>query len=311
VSDYTLGLHDLGDGCHAWLQPDGGWGWSNSGLVTGSGTSLVVDTLFDLALTRSMLDAITPLTDAHPVATLVNTHSDGDHTHGNELLRDVEIIASEAAAALITQEEVDALVALTKLPDARGEFVRKVFGPFEFEGITATPPTRTFTGRESLDVGGREVRLIQVGPAHTPGDTIVHVPDARLLYAGDVLFIGGTPIVWTGPVERWIAACDLMLDLDVDAIVPGHGPVGGKPDVARMREYLVFVEAEARKRFSDGLTVDEAIASIDLGRWAGLGESSRIAQNVVNVYEQLDPERERIGKLGALTWIAALEGFSS
>lgn len=311
MSDYTLGLHDLGDGCHAWLQPDGGWGWSNSGLITGSGTSLVVDTLFDLALTRSMLDAITPVTDAHPVATLVNTHSDGDHTHGNELLRDVEIIASEAAAALITQEEVDALVALTKLPDARGEFVRKVFGPFEFEGITATPPTRTFAGRESLDVGGREVRLIQVGPAHTPGDTIVHVPDARLLYAGDVLFIGGTPIVWTGPVERWIAACDLMLDLDVDAIVPGHGPVGGKPDVARMREYLVFVEAEARKRFSDGLTVDEAIASIDLGHWAGLGESSRIAQNVVNVYEQLDPERERIGKLGALTWIAALEGFSS
>ena len=93
------------------------------------------------------------------------------------------------------------------------------------------------------------MRLIQVGPAHTPGDSIVHVPDARLLYAGDVLFIGGTPIVWTGPVERWIAACDLMLDLDVDAIVPGHGPVGGKPDVATMREYLLFVEAEARKRF--------------------------------------------------------------
>jgi cyclase len=313
MSDFTLGLHDLGHGCHAWLQPDGGWGWSNSGLVTGSGTSLMVDTLFDLALTRRMLEGIRPVTDTHPVGTLVNTHSDGDHVHGNELLaaRDVEIVASEAAAELITQHEVDALVMLKKLPDARGDFVRTVFGPFEFEGITATPPTRTFRGQESLDVGGREVRLIQVGPAHTPGDAIVHVPDARLLYAGDVLFIGGTPIVWTGPVERWIAACDLMLDLDVDAIVPGHGPVGGKSDVATMREYLVFVEAEARKRFEDGLTVDDAIGSIDLGPWAGLNESSRIAQNVVNVYEQLDPAREPIGKLGALTWIAALEGYGS
>ena len=310
MSDYTLGLHDLGQGCHAWLQPDGGWGWSNSGLVVGAGTSLVVDTLFDLALTQRMLDGIAPVTATQPVATLVNTHSDGDHVHGNELLRDVEIVASEAAAELIRQEEVDALAMLKKLPDARGEFVRKVFGPFEFEGITATPPTRTFSGTESLDVGGREVRLIQVGPAHTPGDTIVHVPDARLLYAGDVLFIGGTPIVWTGPVQRWVAACDLMLDMDVEQIVPGHGPVGGKPDVARMREYLLFVEAEARKRFEDGLSVDAAIGSIDLGPWAGLNESSRIAQNVVNVYEQLDPTREPIGKLGALGWIAALEGFS-
>ena len=81
--------------------------------------------------------------------------------------------------------------------------------------------------------------------------------------------------------------------------------------LTRMREYLVFVEAEARKRFDDGLTVDDAIRSIDLGPWAGLNESSRIAQNVVNVYEQLDPDREPIGKLGALSWIAALEGFGS
>jgi len=311
MTAFTLGLHDLGDGCHAWLQPDGGWGWSNSGLITGGGTSLMVDTLFDLKLTRAMLDGIRPVTDTHPVATLVNTHSDGDHTHGNELLaaRDVEIVATEAAAALISQEEVDMLAAVKNLPDGRGEFARAVFGAFEFEGITATPPHRTFTGETSLDVGGREVRLIQVGPAHTPGDAIVHVPDARLVYAGDVLFIGGTPIVWAGPVERWVAACERMLDLDADRFVPGHGPVGAKPDVERVREYLLFVDAEARKRFADGLDVDQAIDSIDLGPWAGLNESSRIAQNVVNVYETLDPSREPIGRLGALTRIAAREGF--
>ncbi|GAA1867452.1 hypothetical protein GCM10009836_54830 [Pseudonocardia ailaonensis] len=307
---YDKGLHDLGDGCHAWLQPDGGWGWSNSGLITGGGESLMVDTLFDLALTRAMLEGIRPVTDTSPVRTLVNTHSDGDHVFGNELVRDAEIVATEAAAALMTQEEVEGLAALKKLPGPRGDFVRKVFGPFEFEGITATPPTRTFSGETSLDVGGREVRLIQVGPAHTPGDAIVQVPDARLLYAGDVLFIGGTPIVWAGPVERWIAACDLMLELPVDRIVPGHGPVGAKPDVARMREYLVFVQQEAGKRFEDGLDVDAAIASIDLGEWSGLNESSRIAQNVVNVYDHRDPDREPANRLDVLGRIAALEGFT-
>jgi cyclase len=306
---YDKGLHDLGNGCHAWLQPDGGWGWSNSGLVVGGGRSLMVDTLFDLALTREMLDGIRPVTDANPLETLVNTHSDGDHVFGNQLVRGVEIVASEAAAALMGQEEVDALAALKRLPGPRGDFVRKVFGPFEFEGITATPPTRTFTGEASLDIGGREVRLIQVGPAHTPGDTLVQVPDARLLYAGDVLFIGGTPIVWAGPVERWIAACELMLDLPVDTIVPGHGPVGTKPDVSRMTEYLRFVQREAGKRYDDGLSVDAAIASIDLGEWGGLGESSRIAQNVANVYDHRDPTRAPANRLDILGKIAELEGF--
>ena len=69
---YTHGLHEIGDGLHAYLQPDGGWGWSNAGLIVGDGVSLLVDTLFDLRLTASMLDSMTPLTSAAPVASLVN-----------------------------------------------------------------------------------------------------------------------------------------------------------------------------------------------------------------------------------------------
>ncbi|HZZ48827.1 MAG TPA: MBL fold metallo-hydrolase [Pseudonocardia sp.] len=310
--DYRKGLHDLGDGCHAWLLPDGSWGWSNSGLITGAGSSLMVDTLFDLALTEEMLVGIAPVTDTNPLTTLVNTHSDGDHVFGNQLLaaRDVEIIASEAAAELMTQEAVEALAGTKKLPGATGEFARHIFGPFDFDGIVATGPDRTFSGETSLDVGGREVRLIQVGPAHTPGDVLVHVPDARLLYAGDILFVGGTPIAWAGPIDRWIAALDRILDMDIAAIVPGHGPVSGKPQVSEMREYLVFVRAEARKRFDDGLSADEAIDSIDLGRWADLPEHGRLAQNVLNVYQQLDPELPRPERLTVLDRIAKLEGFS-
>ncbi|GAA4792540.1 hypothetical protein GCM10023200_30010 [Actinomycetospora chlora] len=309
--DYRKGLHDLGQGCHAWLQPDGSWGWSNAGLITGSGTSLLVDTLFDLPLTREMLAGIAPVTDRHPIGTLVNTHSDPDHVNGNELVktRDVEILASEAAAALMTQEALDTVARVKHLDGALGEFARHIFGPFELDGITATGPDRTFTGEESVDVGGREVRLIQVGPAHTPGDAIVHVPDARLLYAGDILFVGGTPIAWAGPIDRWIAALDRILDLDVDVIVPGHGPVSGKPEVADMRAYLVTVSDQARQRFEDGLDVDAAIASIELGRFADLPEHGRLAQNVLNVYQQLDPSLPRPDRLTVLTKIAALEGF--
>lgn len=310
--DYRKGLHDLGNGCHAWLLPDGSWGWSNSGLITGSGTSLMVDTLFDLNLTREMLEGIRPVTENHPLATLVNTHSDGDHVFGNQLLaeRDVEIIASKPAADLMTQEAVAAIANTKKASGALGEFARHIFGPFDFDGIVATGPDRTFEGQESLDVGGREVRLIQVGPAHTPGDTLVYVPDARLLYAGDILFVGGTPIAWAGPIDRWIAALDQILDMDVDTILPGHGPASGKPEVSAMRDYLVFVQDEARRRYEDGLTVDEAIDSIDLGEYAKVPEFGRIAQNVLNVYQQLDPTTPRRERMTVLSKIALIEGFS-
>jgi cyclase len=310
---YRRGLHDLGSGCFAWLLPDGSWGWSNSGLITGSGTSLMVDTLFDLALTGEMLEGIRPVTDRHPLQTLVNTHSDGDHVFGNQLLaeRDVEIIASEATAELITQDQVDALASVRRRSGPLGEFTRHAFGPFVFDGIVATGPDRTFTGQESLDVGGREVRLIQVGPAHTPGDTLVHVPDARLLYAGDILFIGGTPVVWAGPTSRWIAACDLILDMDVVTIVPGHGPATDKSGVGPVRDYLQFVLDEATKRYEDGLGVEQAVASIDLGRFAGLPEHGRLAQNVLNVYQELDPAVPRPSRYDVLGRIAALEGFGT
>lgn len=167
--------------------------------------------------------------------------------------------------------------------------MKAALAAFRFDDITIAPPTRTFTGRLSVDVGGREVTLIEVGPAHTAGDVLVHVPDARLVYAGDILFIDSTPIVWAGPPHRWVDACNLLLDLPVATIVPGHGPVTGKTGVAQVRDYLDFVITEATKRHDDGLDVDAAVASIDLGIYAGLAGRGRLAQNVAAVYRALDP----------------------
>ena len=96
---YAAGLMQVAPGIHAWLQPNGAWGESNAGLIVGAGESLLIDTLWDLALTGRMLDAMEPLTDEAPIRTLVNTHGDGDHWWGNELVGAQEIISTEAAAA--------------------------------------------------------------------------------------------------------------------------------------------------------------------------------------------------------------------
>src|ERR1043165_1555680 len=96
---YTKGLHDLGNGCFAYLQPDGGWGWSNAGLIVDRDQTLLVDTLFDLELTREMLDRMSAAVPAaRSIGRLVNTHANGDHTFGNQLVKDAEIIASRACA---------------------------------------------------------------------------------------------------------------------------------------------------------------------------------------------------------------------
>jgi cyclase len=286
---YRKGLHDLGDGCFAWLQPDGSWGWSNAGLVRDGDASLLVDTLFDLHLTREMLAAMRRVTDAAPIRTLVNTHANGDHCWGNELVGGAEIIASRACAEEMGQLQPDTLAALVA-SDSLGEagaFFRRAFGAFDFRGITLTPPTRTFDGELTLHVGAREVRLIEVGPAHTRGDVLVHLPAERAIFTGDILFIGGTPIVWEGPIANWVAACDRILALDVATIVPGHGPITDKRGVEDVKRYLEFVLREARVRYEAGLSAEEAAADIALGAFASWTDRERIAVNVQTAYRDL------------------------
>src|SRR6478736_1046388 len=269
---YTVGLHELGDGCFAYLQPDGSWGWSNAGLVAGEGASLLVDTLFDLRLTRTMLDAMTPVTRSAPIATLVNTHANGDHCYGNELVEQAEIVATSAAAHEMTEVPPAMLAGLMKAEGDVGELFRRFFGDFDFDGI----------------------ELIEVGPAHTAGDALAYVPDSRTIFTGDILFIGGTPIVWAGPLSNWVAACDLMLGLDIDTVVPGHGPVTDKSGVAEVRDYLAFVDEAASARQRAGVDAWEAARDIarEIGGTAEFqswGEAGRIAVNVDTVYRTHDP----------------------
>lgn len=294
---YTHGLHELGEACYAYLQPDGGWGWSNAGLVVGDGHSLLVDTLFDRRLTARMLDEMDVHTGAAPIGALVNTHANGDHCYGNQEVAQrwsgVDIVASEATAEEMPEVPPSMLAALNGAPGEVGDLFRSFFGEFDFEGIELVLPTRTFSDRLELDVGGRRVELIEVGPAHTAGDTIVHVPDASTVYTGDILFIGGTPIVWAGPLSNWIAACDLMLAMDVETVVPGHGPITDRTGITEVRDYLAFVEREATDRFRAGLDAFDAARDIARAvgaddRFRGWGEFGRIAVNVDAVYRGLD-----------------------
>lgn len=295
---YSRGLHELGDGLYAYLQPDGGWGWSNAGLVSSDGGSLLVDTLFDLSLTRAMLDEMRPVTTERPIVQAMNTHGNGDHWYGNQLLPDgIPIIATSAAIEDMQSAPpalMEALASAAGLPPELEAFTRQAFGRFDFSDIEPRLPTESFDARRDLELDGRRVELIELGPAHTSGDAIVHVPDAGIVFTGDLLFIEGTPIMWAGPVSNWLGACDRILELEARILVPGHGPVTDQSGVRDVQRYLTYVRDQARERFAAGLDAEAAAEDIDLTDFRDWGDPERIAVNVATVYRELDPNSEPV-----------------
>ena len=309
------GLHDLGRGVYAWLAPRGTWGWSNAGLIVDGEESLLVDTLYDLDLTGQMLRRMRAAEPrASAIDTLVNTHANGDHCHGNELVAGAEIIASTASALEMAELPPEAMAALmdgAREMGAVGDYFLHCFGGFRFDGIRHTPPTRTFDGRLDLQVGDKPVHLIEVGPAHTRGDVLVHSPRDRTVFTGDILFIEGTPVMWQGPVGNWIRACRLIEAMDVDHIVPGHGPVTDKRGVEQVRHYLEYVRDQARARYDAGMSAFEAARDIELAEYSAWSDPERIAVNVDSLYREFSGEESATDILELFQRMAELAGFTA
>ncbi len=298
IKPFNKGLSDLGNNIYCYLQPDGGWGWSNAGLIADGDESLIVDTLFDEDLTLEMLDS---MKSAEPkgmknIRALINSHSNGDHCNGNNCVDTDEVISSEATLEEMSHESPEMMAALLKqAPEmgTLGKYFLECFGSFNFEGVTKRLPNTTFTGETQRQVGDKIVELIEVGPAHTNGDVLVHVPSDKVVFTGDILFIEGHPILWAGPVKNWINACDRIISMEVDFVVPGHGPVTDNRGVKAVRDYLVYIDTESRKRFESGMSALEAAKEIDLDLFSTWGDGERIAVNVNSLYREYKGEEKR------------------
>lgn len=294
---FKKGLHDLGNGCWAYLMPDGSWGWSNAGLICDGEANILVDTLFDLKYTREMLNSMrASIPETDKIGVLVNTHADGDHTFGNQLVEGARIIGTEGTVADFDRFDPKVLDTIMKDPakyGRAGEFMAECFRPFDFSDIVLTPPTETFKDNLTLQVGDKAVELIEVGPAHSLGDALVHVPADKVIYTGDILFSEGTPIAWYGPVVRWIRVCDRILDMDVETIVAGHGPISTKHDVRRMRDYLLDITEKARPFYEQGIDFLDAAYKIDLGDYRDWADAERVIVTIQTLYDDFAAAPER------------------
>ncbi|MFI1202434.1 MBL fold metallo-hydrolase [Streptomyces sp. NPDC020883] len=267
-------LRRLSDVTWAWMQDSDAWGYSNAGLIASQGQALLVDTQFTLGATRQLLTAVEDVCPLDAVGTVVSTHQNGDHTWGNQLLPQAEIITSAAGAAGGCHEMgPDQLTQLCRSP-AEGKalaYVVEHFGHFDFSGVTVIPPTRTFEGHEEIKIGGVVVELIDLGAGHSAGDVAVHVPDHRVVFAGDALFSGGHTIVWSGSVSGCVRACQTLLDTGAETFVPGHGTLLDRAGVAAVRDRLQAVADAATSYAQRGMPLADAarlIKTDHAGTWA-------------------------------------------
>ena len=151
-------------------------------------------------------------------------------------------------------------------------------------------PTTTFEDRMTLRYGDTEIQLLHHGPAHTLGDALVYFPASKVLFAGDLAFFYAMPLC-RGDMANWVRVCDIIRDMSVETIIPGHGPVGGKQELEDMREYLDFMVTKTRECFEGGLTQEEAAKAINIGDWAKWPEAERKEMNIATLYNTFEGER--------------------
>ncbi len=303
VPAFKEGLYRVGPSSYAWMTPNGSWGESNLGLIDCNGKSVLIDTCWDLQHTREVLQTAQSILVKSPVQFVINTHSDGDHCWGNQLFKDKEIIATHACIRQmhhVNPHPIRALKyfskALRHIPfmrmDRFGHYIKSMFAPYDFTGITLVVPNHGFSGVHEFSVNGVEIVVMEVGPGHTEGDAIVFIPSQQLAYAGDLLFAGVTPVMWSGPVENIVRGLEKLRSLRAKTIVPGHGFLATDQMVQSMINYWHFIHEKLHQRFQQGMTPLEAAKSVlfstafqetEFAKW---DSPERMVSNAHTLYRQ-------------------------
>ncbi|GHC87710.1 MBL fold metallo-hydrolase [Nocardiopsis terrae] len=283
-------LSEIVEGVYAWVQPDGTWWVNNAGAVAGDDGLLVVDTCATATRTRRFLDALAAATAGAPLRWAVNTHQHGDHTYGNSLLPGSTALIGHTAMRGALSEDP-----LLENPPAVWEPVP------EWGDVTRRLPSITLDRALTLHLGGRRVDLRHPGyTAHTPGDVVAWLPEERVLFTGDLLFHGLTPLVLTGSVDGALRSLEWVRSFGPEHVVPGHGPLltGAELDevLAAHERYYRFVLEAAEGAVREGRPPLECALTADLGEFGGWADAERIVMNLHRaradlVGEPLDPAR--------------------
>src|SRR5262252_8220597 len=244
----------------------------NSGVIVTNDGVVVLDALNSEAVAKAQRAAIAT-TIRLPVRVLVSSTFHDNYSKGNIAYADVLKIGHENYRA-----DLLALMQRQNVPA---------------EEQTARLPNQTFRDRLTLYQGGKEIQILYVGRAHTRGDSIIFVPQDRIVYLSELYFADQFLFINDGYGLDWLRALDAVEALGADIFVPGHGPVPADPretrqGLRRFRQMLVDVRDAVQKEIARGATEDQAVASVKWPQYEGLlGYDAQRETAVRRLYQQL------------------------
>jgi glyoxylase-like metal-dependent hydrolase (beta-lactamase superfamily II) len=264
TADHTLPtskhfrLQALAKGVYAAIALPGSGSLANAGIIDLGESTLLFDTFWTPQAAQDLRMLAEQLT-GHSVAYVVNSHADGDHIHGNQMCAGATIIATEQArvamagrcAAFINwlRANTDAYLRtreqyITREQDARRRRALELSLASQQAFAEALPtfeltlPTLTFDKRMTLHGSRRSVELVSLGGGHSESDAFLLLPDAKIAFMGDLLFVQSHPTTWKGDPHAWIDILEQISAYDLSVLVPGHGPVGNMQDVVQLQQLL-------------------------------------------------------------------------
>jgi glyoxylase-like metal-dependent hydrolase (beta-lactamase superfamily II) len=237
-------------------------------LVTSEGV-LVIDTRQHPAHGRDLIERIRKITD-RPIKWVINTHAHGDHYYGNPAFK------AAGATIIAHRDTVAGMIKHEQLEFRRRQafFKSMNLDPAEIKTIL---PDVTFDSRLTIELGGRTVEILYLGPGQNPGDTLIHFPHARALYIGGPFARKNwSNLSFTPSVDGWIALLQKIAAIDVDMFLPGHGDVGTRQDVLDEAKLLADVQAEVKAALASGMSRNEMVKTLRFPQYANLRNYNRI-----------------------------------
>jgi glyoxylase-like metal-dependent hydrolase (beta-lactamase superfamily II) len=273
-------LEEIAPNVYAYIQAGGpgrdNASVANAGIVVGDKGVAVIDTLTAPMHAKAFIAAVRRVTDK-PFTHVFLTHHHGDHINGTQYFDGADVISHPYC-----RDEI------VKVASAGGPaFWPKRAGWADgTEPRRIVVPTTTLDGKMTHAFGSTMIELVPMAPAHTYGDIVVYLPQHGILFAGDIAFFYVAPWCQNAHPSKWIDVCDAIDRMNVRTIVAGHGPLGGKAELADMRDYLVLLRSEAKKRYDAKMTAGAAAADIRLGKYDNWIGPERVVLDVQRLYSE-------------------------
>ncbi len=283
IPSWKSGLQEIAPNVFAYIHDRVSWDICNSGFIVSDDGVMVIDAMMVASMVRPYLEEIRKVTD-QPIRYVVNTHHHVDHSFGNQFYLPTEVVSHRGCREAMIARGADVEILSQRWPQYREDWAQ----------AHLTPASITYEDKMIVHLGDRVIELLHPGPAHTYGDTLVYLPQEKVLFTGDVAFHYLTPLAADGHLSNWIrVSSGILKHLDVTTLMPGHGPVSGKEVVSKTLSYLRLIKRESRLHFQRGTSVEDTSRAIRLGEYADWVEPERVMRNVQRLYQEFHGELPR------------------